>query len=115
MRAVENLHGANYVVACDKLFVTPALAISLLEQRIRLVGPVKYGNVHRFLGPNIRMSTAKKAKPSTQNPRGKITKGHTPNGECHIFGFMDSSLVYFLSTYQGYTRNEPVYPKYTCR
>ena len=35
--------------------------------------------------------------------------GHTTDGYVHVFGFMDSALVYFISIYQGYSVNAPVY------
>lgn len=61
------------------------------------------------MDPGILMSNAKKARPTIANPRGTITKGHTPAGDLHSIGFMDSSLVHFISTHQGYTVNAPVY------
>jgi hypothetical protein len=108
INAVSSLPGRNYVLAIDKLFTSPQLALKLLDYDVRSVGPVKYSKIHKYLGPGIRMSNAKKAKPSRENPRGKITKGHTPAGDCHVFGFMDSSCVYFLTTHQGYSVNSNV-------
>ena len=109
LRACVDLPGKHYILSADKLFMSPQLALNLLEYDIAAVGPCKVSKVAKYLEPGIRMSLAKKAKPTIANPRGKVTKGHTPDGKLHIFGFMDSSLVYFLSTYQGYTVNAPVY------
>jgi hypothetical protein len=62
-----------------------------------------------MLDTDILMSSAKKSKPTRANPRGKVTMGHTTDGYVHVFGFMDSALVLFISTYQGYSANAPVY------
>lgn len=109
LRACSTLPGKNYILCADKLFMSPQLALNLLEYNVATVGPVQLRKVSKMMGPGILMSSAKKARPTVANPRGKVTMGHTPAGDAHVFGFMDSSLVHFITTHQGYTVNIPVY------
>ena len=97
---VEFVRNRWHRLFTDNYYTSLALALELRRMGILLCGTMRASMIP-YKGLKAEFGTAKKPKPSRQNPKGKWVSVYSHSHQCAIHAVMDSSLVYILDTEFG--------------